>query len=174
MTRRWAVGAVAVLVISLTACGSVTSSSPTTTTPVVTTTTLSPVASAYVADVDPVNVAWHNFLLQVSAWNSRTTAAQAETVAAPLITSLQSLNAKLITVQVYDQWGIDGRHVNALMSAIAYFEGDLSGLALSSPSSIPTASLQMLHRDYASLSSAIDRVRADVGLPPLPGSDAVS
>jgi hypothetical protein len=164
-----------VVALSLAACGSAASSSPTTTQPPATTTTVSAAASAYLTDVDPVNVAWHNFLLEASAWTSGTTGTQAEADAQPLISALRKLDATLVNVQVYDQWGTGGAHINTLMNAIAFFEGDLSGLAVSSPSVFPAASmLAMDQKDYAALSAAVNRVRIDLGLPPLPGSVTVS
>jgi len=160
----------------LAGCGTAASSSPATTRPPATaTTTLSGAASAYLADVDPVNVAWHNFVLEASAWNTATTGTAAEGDAQPLVAALQKLDNTLINVQVNDLWGAGGAHVDALLTAIALFEGDLSGLAVSSPSVLPAGSLlAMDQKDYAALSAAIDRVRIDLGLPPLPGSVSVS
>jgi hypothetical protein len=156
-----------------TAAAAAATSSPTTHAPATTaptsttkptpapTITVKTAGQQYVNLVNPVNAAISAFRTKANGWSNSTTSAQAEADAQPLISALQNLQNGLL----HDQWpAAAGTDVKAVVQAIAPVTGDLEGLAsvnLLNASSWSTT----FQRDEASMGTAANVVRSDLGLP---------
>lgn len=133
-----------------------------TTTPTSTAPSTAVAAQTYVEFVTPVNSAFDRFASEAARWNSRTTAAQAESNARPSISALGDLEQQLLDTT----WPTSARHdIKTLASDVASVVGDLQGIA---SLNLTDATSWKAHfaRDVASLKTSDAAVRRDLGLPP--------
>jgi hypothetical protein len=139
-------------------------SAPTTTAPPATTTTISvaQAGAAYLAIAAPADAALATFDTQAGEWTDSTTNSEAEADAQPAIAALHTLVSALTN----GQWpAVATADIHTMIGDVAALIGDLQGLSsvnLTNASGF-TATVQ---RDAATLGSAVDLVRHDLGLPP--------
>jgi hypothetical protein len=122
-------------------------------------------AHAYLTAVAPADAIGKAFFAKAKAWPDSTSGSQAASDAKPYVQAITDLRTKLLDLaKAYPAAATD---LKAMVNANAPVQGDLAGLA--NVDGLSESSWgQQFATDASKMSSAIDIVRSDLGLPAAP------